>query len=111
LVVAVCCVAGLLVLPSASMSCTAPRTPLSIEHEDPGIKIPAIKKAVREKDKSAVPKIVEQLDSDDPAVRFYAIQALEDLTGETFEYQYYHDEGQRKPAIEKWKNWVAGQGK
>ena len=99
------------VVAALAASCTAPRPPLTVTHEDPGIKIPAIKKAVREKDKSVVPRLVEELSSDDPAVRFYAIEALEELTGETFGYQYFQDEDGRKPAIEKWKKWLADQPK
>jgi len=91
----------------AGLSCTAPRPPLSVTHEDPGIKIPAIKKAVREKDKSVIPRLIEELNSDDPAVRFYAIGALEELTGQTLGYQYFQDEDDRKPAIERWKKWLA----
>ena len=101
-----CCVAA-----AFASSCRAPRPPLTVTHDDPGIKIPAIKKAVREKDKSVVPRLVEELSSDDPAVRFYAIGALEELTGETFGYQYFEDEDGRKPAIEKWKKWLADQPK
>ena len=92
---------------AAGLSCTAPRPPLTVTNEDPGIKIPAIKKAVREKDKSVIPRLIEELNSDDPAVRFYAIEALEELTGQTFEYQYFQDEDGRKPAIERWKKWLA----
>ena len=92
---------------AVAASCTAPRPPLTVTHEDPGIKIPAIKKAVREKDKSVVPRLIEELNSDDPAVRFYAIGALQELTGQTFGYQYFQDEEGRKPALEKWKKWLA----
>ena len=101
-----CCVAA-----AATTSCTAPRPPLTVTHDDPGIKIPAIKKAVRENDKSVVPQLVEELSSDDPAVRFFAIQALEELTGQTFGYQYFEDEAGRMTAVGKWKQWLAGQPK
>jgi hypothetical protein len=84
---------------------------LTVTHDDPGIKIPAIKKAVREKDRSVVPRLVEELSSDDPAVRFYAIGALEELTGQTLGYQYFEDDEGRKPAIQKWKKWLADQPK
>jgi HEAT repeats len=92
-------------------ACSAPRPPLSVKSEDTDVKILAIKKAVRARDKSVVPQLVEDLSSDDPAVRFYAIEALQELTGQTFEYRYYEDDNARKPAIEKWKQWLAGQGR
>jgi hypothetical protein len=92
---------------AAAAACTAPRPPLTVTDEDPGIKIPAIKKAVREKDKSVIPRLIEELNNDDPAVRFYAIEGLEALTGQTFGYQYFQDDDARKPAIEQWKKWLA----
>lgn len=80
---------------------------LSLVSRNPARKIPAIKSAVREKDiaRSAAP-LVEALDSNDAAERFYAIQGLEKLTGETFGYVYYEEETARKPAIERWKQWL-----
>ena len=88
-------------------SCTAPRPPLSVTNPDPSVKIPAIEKAVREKDQSAVPQLVKDLDSDDPAVRFYANHALGILTGQNFGYRYFDDETRREPAASKWRQWLA----
>ena len=102
---ATCCALATAITPG----CRAPRPPLSVEHEDPGIKIPAMKKAVREQDRSVVPQLVEDLASDDPAVRFFAIRALEELTGRTFEFQYFEDEEVRKAALEQWKQWLSEQ--
>ena len=73
---------------------------------DPSVKIPAIEKAVRTKDRGAVPQLVKDLDSDDPAVRFYANHALEQLTGEKFGYRYFDDESRREPAAQKWRQWL-----
>jgi len=91
----------------SSWSCRAPRPPVSIKNEDTDIKVLAIKKAAREKDKSAIPQLVEELSNDDPAVRFYAIEALEELTGQTMDYKYFEDEDGRKEAVDKWKTWLA----
>ena len=81
----------------------------SLTDPDPASKIPAIKQKVREKDLTAAVQLVKDLESDDPAVRFYAIEGLERLTGETFEYRYYDDEDERKPATSRWKQWLAEQ--
>jgi hypothetical protein len=97
---------GLLVL-----GCNAPRGPFVVTDPDPANKIPAIKKMVRAKDMSSARQLVKDLDSDDPAIRFYAIGGLQRLTGETFGYQYFADEAQRKPALEKWKQWLGAQEK
>ena len=77
---------------------------------DPLANIPAMQDAVRDKDYRAIPKLIGQLDSDDPAVRFYAIQCLQSLTGgRTFGYYYYDDSDARKPAVLKWRQWLAQQ--
>jgi hypothetical protein len=90
-------------------SCTAPRGPLVVTDPDPSIKIPAIKKAVRTDNTSTIPQLIADLDNDDPAVRFYAINGLERLTGETFGYRYYLDEDRRKPHLLKWRQWLEQQ--
>jgi hypothetical protein len=75
---------------------------------DPLNSIPAIQEAARKKDRKAIPELVKQLDNDDPAIRFYAISALQDITGQTFGYHYFDDKPRRKPAVEKWAEWAAG---
>jgi hypothetical protein len=89
----------------SAVGCTASRDELSVGARDPALKIPGMKRAVREKDLRTTKQLVEDLDSDDPAVRFYAINALRRLTGEDYQYRYYDDEVQRKPALAKWEEW------
>lgn len=86
---------------------TAPRGTPDVDSDDPALKIPAIGQAVEKKDFSDVSRMVRDLDSDDSAVRFYAIEGLERLTGETFGYKYYDDEEQRQPALKRWNQWLA----
>jgi hypothetical protein len=93
------------------LGCAAPRERLVVTHRDAAVKIPAMKKAVREQDQSAIAQLVCDLDSDDPAVRLYAIKALEKLTGQRLGYQYYYDEEQRKPSLTRWQEWLAAQQK
>ena len=62
----------------------------------------AMEQAVRAGDRAAVRDIVEELDSDDPAVRLLAIQSLERLTGETFGYVHYDPSWKRDEAIGRW---------
>ncbi len=83
----------------------------SVSNPDPSGKIPAIKLAAERHDRSAVPQLIRDLDSDDPAIRFYAVQGLRRITGETFEYRAYDDADQRQPAIRRWKQWWAEQQK
>src|SRR5205814_8852452 len=80
-----------------------------LKSKDPSLKIPAIKMAVGAHDLDACADLVKDLDSEDPAVRFYAIQGLHKLTGETFDYRYYDDEIARKASLARWKAWLAAQ--
>jgi hypothetical protein len=86
----------------------AVRAPRNIRDPDPSSKIPAIVSRVEDKDLSAIKQLVADLESDDPAVRFYAIGGLQRLTGETFGYQYFVDDDQRAAAVGKWKAWLEG---
>ena len=72
-------------------------------------KIPAIQEAVQRRDLSVAPQLVKDLESTDPAVRFYAIEALERLTDQTFGYVYYDEPSRRMDAVVKWKRWLKDQ--
>jgi len=85
--------------------CFAPDPP-SISSHDPQRLIPAIEIAVKEHDQSVVPVLVDDLSSDDAAIRLYAINGLRRLTGQDFGYVAYNDEDARRPAVVKWKAWV-----
>jgi hypothetical protein len=91
------------------MGCTAPRPSPNIADADPTVKIAGIRQAVARKDRAALPALVEQLDSDDPAVRLFAMGALERFAGERFGYEYYFDEEQRKPSLARWREWLKRQ--
>jgi hypothetical protein len=95
-------------LAGSTWACNSGYGPRTVGNPDPSSKIPAIESAVATKDFSSVAQMVKDLDSDDPAVRFYAIGGLKRLTGQTFGYLYYDDEIQRRPALEKWKLWLQG---
>lgn len=88
--------------------CTAPRRPLVVTDPDPSVKIPAYKKAVRTKDRAAAKQLIVDLDSDAPAVRLYAIGALERMTGQCFGYRYYDTDQARQVAVARWDQWLTG---
>ena len=100
---------GLLVGFCGLAGCTAPRPAPNIADADPTVKIAGIRQAVARKDRAALPALVEQLDSDDPAVRLYALGALERFAGERFGYECYFDEEQRKPSLARWREWLKEQ--
>jgi len=89
--------------------CSAPRPAPNIADADPTVKIAGIRQAVERKDRAALPALVEQLDSDDPAVRLFALGALERFAGQRFGYEYYFDEEQRKPSLARWREWLKRQ--
>ncbi len=69
---------------------------------NPASKLYAIRMAGETRDRTAIPQLVEQLDSDDPAVRVFAINALERITNQRLGYNPYVDEVDRRSAIEAW---------
>ena len=100
--------AGLLILPLFMTGCSlfdlgGP----DINSNDPSLKIPAMRQAGENHDQSAVPVLVDALSSDDAAVRFYAISALEQITGQQLGYVYYAPKLDRNAAIDRWKAWLA----
>lgn len=90
--------------------CSAPAPEKVVTNPDPSGKIPAYKQAVRARDRKAARQMVKDLDSDDPAIRLFAIEGLRRMTGETFDYRYYDDEHARRPAIQRWQAWLDGDG-
>ena len=90
----------------AAVGCGPPRGPRHVGNPDPGVKIPAIRSVVNQRDTAAIPKLVDDLSSDDPAVRFYAIDALRRLTGQTLDYNYYASDEDRDAAVRRWKEWL-----
>jgi hypothetical protein len=93
------------ILTFASAGCSEPTGPRVVANPDVAVKVPAIKEAVLERDRSEIPAMIDELNSDDPAVRLYAIEGLRRLTNETFGYRYYDDEERRKTAIHRWRAW------
>jgi hypothetical protein len=57
-------------------------------------------------DPRSLPRLVEQLDSQDAAARMLAIRALEHRTGTTLGYNHTDPEWKRQEAIERWLNYL-----
>ncbi|MGA2230749.1 MAG: hypothetical protein ABSH22_07605 [Tepidisphaeraceae bacterium] len=83
------------------------RDPPSITSNDPGRLIPAIEIGVKAHDRHIIPYLISDLESDDSAVRMYSIDGLRRMTGEDFGYIYYQDTDERKPALDRWKLYLA----
>jgi hypothetical protein len=86
--------------------CHEPTGPRTVHNRDLAVKVPAIKEAVDRHDLSVAPQLVKDLDSDDPAARFYAIQGLHRLTGQTFGYVYYDEREKRRESVNRWRKWL-----
>lgn len=69
---------------------------------DPASKLYAMRRAGNDRDISAVPHLVEHLHDDDPAVRLFAIKALERITNERFGYNPYASADDRNDAVVLW---------
>ena len=95
------------VIPALIAGCDAPPIKPVLTDPDPSIKIPAIELAVQKNDRSAIPVLIKSLESDDPAIRFYANDALKKLTGQDFGFLYYSDDEARRPAVKRWQAWLA----
>jgi hypothetical protein len=71
----------------------------------PAAKLYAIRRAGEARDAAAVPKLIEQLDSDDPAVRMFAIEALRRITGQRLGYDPYALPYERHRKVADWVRW------
>jgi hypothetical protein len=93
---------GAIALVLAQTSCGPPAIDGGFNSANPAAKMYAIQYAARDGDREAINNIIEQLSSDDPAVRLMAIGALQRLTGQTYGYCSYDPVWQRQAAIERW---------
>lgn len=78
----------------------------NIQSESAGDRILAIRAAGEAKDRAAVPLIVDRLEDEDDGVRFFAILALERITGTRLGYDYAADFERRVPSVERWREYV-----
>ena len=91
---------------AAAAGCQGDGPTVSLQNKDPAGKIPAMKQAAERQDRSAVPDLVQTLESDDPAERLYAIEALRRITGQDLGYNYYGSDEQRASGVQRWKTWL-----
>ncbi len=102
----------LLVIPAGSGGCRPPRVPYpqSFHSEAPEDRIAAIRRAVDTRDTAMLGLMVDRLEDEDEAVRFYAVLGLERLTGTRLGYDYADDAGQRRRAVARWRDHLARMG-
>lgn len=95
-------VMALTLIAGACAGCVPQASEGGFDSPDPAAKLYAIHRAGEQRDRSALPHLVEQLDSDDPAVRMMSITALKRITGERFGYNPYVAVPQRRQAADRW---------
>ncbi len=100
---------GLAVTIAALVGCAPPRSDAGLDADAPPPRIAAIHHAGQSRDAAAVPKLIEQLASDDPAIRLYAIAALQKITGRRHGYQPHARAEQRAAAVDRWAAWYRAQ--
>ena len=71
-------------------------------------RILAIREAGERRDREVIPLLVDRLEDEDAAVRFYAILALERITGDRLGYRYEGNAADRRDAVERWRRYAAG---
>jgi len=97
----------LFVFPLAISACAAPAFLQSdIQSEDPANRILAIRAAAEARDTQSVPLLVDRLEDEDRAVRFFTILALDKITGHRFGYDYAMPDVDRRKAVEKWRAYI-----
>lgn len=95
------CVAGLVGL--AGLQGCLPSEKTDFDAAGPSKRLEAIVQASGDDaDPRSLPRLVEQLDSQDPAARMLAIRALESRTGTTLGYNHTDPEWKRQESIERW---------
>ena len=92
----------LLLMRAGPVGCAPAMSEGGFESPHPAAKLYAIQRAGERRDADAIPELIHQLNSDDPAVRMYAIVALEKITGERRGYSPYAPPAQRDRAVERW---------
>jgi len=94
-------------IPAVPCGCNANRpVRANIQSPDAAQRIRAIKNAADSGDVAAIPLIVDRLEDEDQAVQFFAILALERLTGKRLGYEVGQSSSERVAAIDRWRAYV-----
>jgi HEAT repeat protein len=100
------CKTGIMILAVGLVGgCFSP-DPKSLGSDSAPSAIPAIKDAADHNDRKAIPRLVQDLDDHDSAIRFAAISALKRMTGQDLGFRYYDGEWDRRSAVQRWRQWL-----
>lgn len=87
-----------------------PTIPQGFDSPDPTSRMLAITEAGVSQDRTAVPALIEQLESNDPGARLLAIRSLERITGTTLGYDHSGSIWSRAAAVRRWRDWELDNG-
>lgn len=90
----------------ALVGCNIPPYRANFNSDDPTERILAVQAAAKAGDRSAVPLIVDRLEDEDNGVQFFAMLALERLTGERFGLESGQSSAERLAAIQRWRAYI-----
>ncbi len=85
---------------------THPSLAQRLQADDPNVRIQAVVEAGKAKDPQAVPYLVDRLQDREGDVRFFAILALKQITGQTLDYNYWDPQDRRDQAVQRWREWL-----
>ncbi len=100
------CVPLLFMLWAAGCGPDSPELYRQFQDEDPAVRIKAIVKAGETKDQKSIPYLVDRLTDSESDVRFFAIIALQKITGEDKGYKPWEPEARRKEAVDRWRQYL-----
>lgn len=80
------------------------------QEADPAARMRAIRGAAGANDRESLRDLIRSLESDDPAERLLASQALSRRTGLSFGFDYAADRSSRQAAVQRWVDWYQGVG-
>lgn len=84
-----------------------PPTKADFRATDTPAKVPAIVNAADTDDEALLPELIHALSDKDAAVRLFAIQSLQERTGQTMDYRYYEAAEKRQAATDRWHQWLS----
>ncbi len=94
---------GVLIILAFVIAGCGPTIRPSFDSAEPAARNQALVRAAATNDQNAVPDLVRMLESDDPATRLLAIDALERLTGQRLGYDPADSERKREEAVVRWR--------
>lgn len=83
--------------------CASGPRPRGLDDPDPAVRIRAIRLEAERGRQANLPRLVEQLEDDDPAVRLAATESLRRLTGQTHGFVWFQEPSRQTAAVNAWR--------